>query len=139
MSGEQDPILQAIGFLRDDVKELRGEADDRHKSNEHRLDEGALLMGELSQGVRELNDREKERNGKIARHEAWIEGRKLQLAVEAATRVENERLKREARGIVSTIWKRIETPVMLGLGLGVMATVTLIGVSVWDALEGRPW
>lgn len=73
---ENDPILQAIGFLREDIHELDKKSDARHHENERRLDEGSLLMGELSFGLRELNDREKERNGKLDRHDQWIEAQK---------------------------------------------------------------
>lgn len=114
-----------IQFIADTIQNLDSKFEAHREKVETRLDEGSERMQALEFGMRELNQREKERNGTLRELVKWREAMEMRdvRADERAT------VKAEARNTAAALgkraWDTVEKPVLVAVGLGVF------GVTVW--------
>lgn len=125
-----------IQFIADTIVRLEAKFEAFREKVEERLGEGAERMAQLEFGMRELNQREKERNGKLIRLTDWMKDTQ-ESALRAAERAAMKAAAREsATAFANRIWGVVEKPFLLAIGLGIlagtaMATDGIVGLLQW--------
>lgn len=125
-----------IQFIADTIQSLDRKFEDFRGKVGDRLDEGNERMASLEFGMRELNQREKERNGTLRELVKWREAMEMRdvRADERAT------VKAEARNtataIAKRVWGAVEKPVLYALAFGILAgsawtTERALGLLQW--------
>ena len=131
-----DPILQAIEFLREDVKAVDGRLEAHRKEVSSKLDVGTRFMSQLSERERERNENDRERNGQIGRLTKWKEEMELADAKAASFAQGEQAVRLAARTRVTAIWEKVEKPVVYGAGMlvfgaGIRVGAFLLGNVAW--------
>lgn len=125
-----------IQFIADTIQNLDRKFEEFRLRVEQRFDEGSTRMGQLEFGMRELNQREKERNGKIVRLTDWMKDTQMSALRSAERAAMKAEARESATAFAKRIWGVIEKPVLLAIGLGIlagtaMATEGLVGLLQW--------
>lgn len=125
-----------LQFIADTIQGLDRKFEEFRSRVGDRLDEGNTRMARLEFGMRELNQREKERNGTLRELVKWREAMEMRdvRADERAT------VKAEARNTAALLgkraWATVEKPVLYALAIGVVAgsawtTRGILGLLQW--------